>query len=61
MVHKPINFESKGFKATLASYNVFLHLLMGIVVAIPMLYAFSNTSGAIYLHIVLCVPGVSKT
>ncbi|XP_026730515.1 uncharacterized protein LOC113495781 isoform X2 [Trichoplusia ni] len=61
MVQKPFNFESKSFKVSMFSYNVFLHVFMGIIVAIPIAYAFSfvknNQGFAIYLHILLLIPG----
>ncbi|CAD0197765.1 unnamed protein product [Chrysodeixis includens] len=61
MVEKPFNFEAKSFKVSMFSWNVFLHVLMGIIVGIPLAYAFSfvkdNQSFSIYLHILLLVPG----
>ncbi|XP_026731066.1 uncharacterized protein LOC113496140 [Trichoplusia ni] len=61
MVQKPFNFESKSFKVSMYSYNVFLHVLTGVIVGIPIAYAFSfvkdNQSYYIYLHILLLVPG----
>ncbi|CAH0625429.1 unnamed protein product [Chrysodeixis includens] len=61
MVHKPFNFEAKSYKVSMFSWNVFLHVFMGIIVAIPIAYAFSfvknNQGWAIYFHILLLVPG----
>ncbi|CAH0625428.1 unnamed protein product [Chrysodeixis includens] len=61
MLHKSIDMESKSFKVSMFSWNVFLHVFTGVIVAIPIAYALSfvrnNQIYAIYLHILLLVPG----
>lgn len=59
------NYEDNNFiKTILSSYNVLVHLLLGVVIAVPLLFAvvkeFNATSAPdniIMLHILLCVPG----
>ncbi|KAJ8719596.1 hypothetical protein PYW08_011771 [Mythimna loreyi] len=59
------SYEDNSFvKMILSSYNVLVHLLLGVLIAIPLLfavvqkfYATSVPDNIIMLHILLCVPG----
>lgn len=58
--------DNSATKTALSLYNVFVHILMGVIVGIPLLFAvlmdFKETSAPsdiLMIHVVLCVLGVS--
>lgn len=61
-----ITEENDILKTILFSFNVFVHMLVGIMMGVPMLYAVLQNfqtdeadSEAIMHHILICVPAVS--
>lgn len=57
--------ENVVMKTVLSSYNVLVHILIGMIVGVSLLFGVSNNNmtstvpqDIILLHILLCVPGV---